>query len=203
MALASRACPPSMRARWPCSGRGDYTTEGPLDARRPGRRRLVGLLARAPAAASSTRCRRCPTCSPACARATPRSAPAARSTDDALGEVMPEANTLAGTLREQRLGALEATALLRKVMEEIDVAVFTFDGAHRLRLVNRAGERLLGRRRRAAAEQHRRASWASTPASTRRVAARRRTWRFPAASGGGRSGAAASARAASPTTCWC
>jgi nitrogen fixation/metabolism regulation signal transduction histidine kinase len=65
--------------------------------------------------------------------------------DDALGEVMLEANLLAGTLRDQRLGALEATALLRKVMEEIDVAVFTFDGADRLRLVNRAGERLLGR----------------------------------------------------------
>ncbi len=65
--------------------------------------------------------------------------------DDALGEVMLEANLLAGTLREQRLGALEATALLRKVMEEIDVAVFTFDGANRLRLLNRAGERLLGR----------------------------------------------------------
>jgi signal transduction histidine kinase len=48
-------------------------------------------------------------------------------------------------LREQRLGALEATALLRAVMAEIDVAVFTFDGEQRLRLVNRAGEQLLGR----------------------------------------------------------
>jgi len=65
--------------------------------------------------------------------------------DDALGEVMLEANVLAETLRTQRLGALEATALLRKVMEEIDVAVFTFDAAHHLRLINRAGERLLGR----------------------------------------------------------
>ncbi len=65
--------------------------------------------------------------------------------DDALGEVMLEANELAETLREQRIGALEATALLRKVMEEIDVAVFTFDGSQRLRLINRAGERLLGR----------------------------------------------------------
>jgi two-component system, NtrC family, nitrogen regulation sensor histidine kinase NtrY len=65
--------------------------------------------------------------------------------NDALGEVMLEANVLAETLREQRLGALEATALLRKVMEEIDVAVFAFDGGHCLRLINRAGERLLGR----------------------------------------------------------
>src|SRR6516164_2622165 len=65
--------------------------------------------------------------------------------DDALGEVMIEVNALSKTLREQRLGAMEATALLRTVMEEIDVAVFTFDSTEKLRLVNRAGERLLGR----------------------------------------------------------
>jgi two-component system nitrogen regulation sensor histidine kinase NtrY len=64
-------------------------------------------------------------------------------TGDALGEVMIEVNELGQTLREQRLGALEATALLRTVMAEIDVAVFAFDGERRLRLVNRAGERLL------------------------------------------------------------
>jgi nitrogen fixation/metabolism regulation signal transduction histidine kinase len=63
--------------------------------------------------------------------------------DDALGEVMREVNTLSGTLREQRLGALEATTLLRTVMSEIDVAVFAFDHERRLKLVNRAGERLL------------------------------------------------------------
>ncbi|MFZ0060943.1 MAG: ATP-binding protein [Pyrinomonadaceae bacterium] len=62
---------------------------------------------------------------------------------DALGEVMLEVNDLGQTLREQRLGAMEATALLRTVMAEIDVAVFAFDGNERLRLVNRAGERLL------------------------------------------------------------
>ena len=66
-------------------------------------------------------------------------------TDDALGEVYQEANILGKTLREQRLGALEATALLRAVMAEIDVAVFTFDGDQKLRLVNRAGAQLLGR----------------------------------------------------------
>ena len=63
--------------------------------------------------------------------------------DDALGEVMREVNSLGGTLREQRLGALEATTLLRTVMSEIDVAVFAFDHERKLRLVNRAGERLL------------------------------------------------------------
>jgi two-component system, NtrC family, nitrogen regulation sensor histidine kinase NtrY len=63
--------------------------------------------------------------------------------EDALADVMHQVNAMSATLRAQRLGALEATTLLRKVMEEIDVAVFAFDGEQRLRLVNRAGERLL------------------------------------------------------------
>jgi two-component system nitrogen regulation sensor histidine kinase NtrY len=63
--------------------------------------------------------------------------------DDALGEVMREVNTLGSTLREQRLGAMEATTLLRSVMREIAVAIFAFDENARLRLVNRAGETLL------------------------------------------------------------
>jgi two-component system, NtrC family, nitrogen regulation sensor histidine kinase NtrY len=65
--------------------------------------------------------------------------------EDALGLAFREVNALGQTLREQRLGALDATALLRKVMEEIDAAVFVFDHERRLRLVNRAGERILGR----------------------------------------------------------
>lgn len=65
--------------------------------------------------------------------------------DDALGEVLIEANALAETLREQRLGALEANALLRTVMEELDAAVFALDEQQRLRLANRAAESLLGR----------------------------------------------------------
>jgi len=63
--------------------------------------------------------------------------------EEAMGEVMQQINAMAATLRDQRLGALEATALLRKVMEEIDVAAFAFDPQQALRLVNRAGERLL------------------------------------------------------------
>jgi two-component system nitrogen regulation sensor histidine kinase NtrY len=66
------------------------------------------------------------------------------TTDDALGELIGEVNALASTLRQQRLGAVEATALLAKVMEEIDVAVFAFDPENHLKLVNRAGERVLG-----------------------------------------------------------
>jgi PAS domain S-box-containing protein len=65
--------------------------------------------------------------------------------NDPLGDTLYEINALADTLRDERLGSLEATALLRTVMAEIDVVVFTFDENHRLRLVNRAGERLLGR----------------------------------------------------------
>jgi two-component system nitrogen regulation sensor histidine kinase NtrY len=62
---------------------------------------------------------------------------------DPLGEVMIEVNTLVETLRHQRLDALEATTLLRKVMAEIEVAVFTFDADQELTFVNRAGARLL------------------------------------------------------------
>ncbi len=65
--------------------------------------------------------------------------------DDALGEVLLEVNALGETLRTQRVGAFEATALLRTIMAEIDVSVFTFDPDRRLRLVNRAGEILLAR----------------------------------------------------------
>jgi len=65
--------------------------------------------------------------------------------DDPLGDVVREVNALSSTLRVQRLGAMEATALLRRVMEEIDLAVFAFDSEQRLRLVNRAAERLLDR----------------------------------------------------------
>src|SRR3954452_22816050 len=64
--------------------------------------------------------------------------------DEPMGEVMQQVNQMAATLRDQRLGALEATALLRKVMEEMDVAALAFDPHQALRLVNRAGERLLG-----------------------------------------------------------
>lgn len=66
--------------------------------------------------------------------------------NDALGEVLRELNDLGRTLHQQRLGALEAATLLRKVMDGIDVAVFGFDKHGALRLVNRAGEQLLGRR---------------------------------------------------------
>ncbi|HMI87861.1 MAG TPA: ATP-binding protein [Polyangiaceae bacterium] len=64
---------------------------------------------------------------------------------DALDQALVEINGLAEMLALQRAGALEASALLGKVMAEIDVAVFAFDGERKLRLVNSAGERLLER----------------------------------------------------------
>lgn len=66
-----------------------------------------------------------------------------RSTAGPLALAFREANQLESILREQRLGAVEASALLKRVLEEIDVAVFAFDGNEELRLLNRAGERLL------------------------------------------------------------
>ena len=66
-------------------------------------------------------------------------------TGDALSELGAEVNALAASLREQRLDTVEAAALLRTVMAEIDVAIFAFDPEQRLRLVNRAAERIFAR----------------------------------------------------------
>ncbi len=63
--------------------------------------------------------------------------------DNPLGDLLAEINALGSLLQTQRRGAIEATALLRTVMEEIDVAIFAFDQNRTLRLVNRAGQKLL------------------------------------------------------------
>ncbi len=63
--------------------------------------------------------------------------------DDALGELSLEVNMLADLLAEHRIGAIEATALLQRVVEEVDIPLFAFDPSEALRLVNSAGERLL------------------------------------------------------------
>ncbi len=69
-----------------------------------------------------------------------------RSRDtDALGAVFLEVNQLGETLRQQRVEVQEATALLQKVLGEIDIAVLAFDAAGNVRLANRAGRRLFGR----------------------------------------------------------
>ncbi len=63
--------------------------------------------------------------------------------EDVLGELSLEVNALADLLADQRILSIEATALLRRVVEEIDAPLFTFDPDQILRLVNSAGERLL------------------------------------------------------------
>ena len=65
--------------------------------------------------------------------------------DDAFGLALHEVNELSEMLQKQRLGALEATALLRRVMEEAEIGIFAFDPERRLRLISRHGEEILGR----------------------------------------------------------
>jgi len=47
--------------------------------------------------------------------------------EDSLADLIYEINSLSVGLQQQKISALEATALLKKVMMEIDVAVVTFD----------------------------------------------------------------------------
>jgi two-component system, NtrC family, nitrogen regulation sensor histidine kinase NtrY len=65
--------------------------------------------------------------------------------NDALGELSLEVNALADLLAKHRTGAIEAAALLQRVVEEVDIPIFALDPARRLRLVNSAGEKLLNR----------------------------------------------------------
>lgn len=67
------------------------------------------------------------------------------SREDALGLILHEVNELAQSFHDQRLDALEAANLLTRVLSVIDVALFAFDEGDDLRLINRAGESLLGR----------------------------------------------------------
>ena len=63
--------------------------------------------------------------------------------NDALGELSLEVNALADLLAKHRTGAIEAAALLQRVVEEVDIPIFAFDPENRIRLVNSAGEKLL------------------------------------------------------------
>src|SRR5579884_1910709 len=65
--------------------------------------------------------------------------------NDALGELSLEVNALADLLAQHRTGAIEAAALLQRVVEEVDIPIFAFDPDNKLRLMNSAGEKLLGR----------------------------------------------------------
>lgn len=63
--------------------------------------------------------------------------------EDALGELSLEVNALADMLSGEKVRTIEATALLQRVVDEIDAPLFAFDPASALRLVNPAGEHLL------------------------------------------------------------
>jgi two-component system, NtrC family, nitrogen regulation sensor histidine kinase NtrY len=65
------------------------------------------------------------------------------ATGDVLGELAMEVNALADMLQDQRAGALEASALLRRVVGSIDAPVLAFDPAGVLRLLNPAAENVL------------------------------------------------------------
>src|SRR5258705_12266271 len=66
--------------------------------------------------------------------------------DDAVGDLALEVNRLAGTLQGRRGGALEAMALVERVMRSMQSPVLAFDPEGRLRLVNAAGGRAFGMR---------------------------------------------------------
>jgi two-component system nitrogen regulation sensor histidine kinase NtrY len=62
---------------------------------------------------------------------------------DALGDLVHEINSLGSTLHQQRLQAMEATALLEKLIGAISIAVLAFDTDGKLRVRNPAAAQLL------------------------------------------------------------
>jgi nitrogen fixation/metabolism regulation signal transduction histidine kinase len=66
--------------------------------------------------------------------------------NDALGDLALEVNRLASMLQGQRAGALEAMALVERVMGSMQSPVLAFDPEGRLRLLNTAGEEAFGLR---------------------------------------------------------
>ena len=61
--------------------------------------------------------------------------------NDAVGDLALEVNRLAAVLQGQRAGALEAMALVERVMRSMQSPVLAFDTEGRLRLLNAAGEK--------------------------------------------------------------
>src|ERR1700722_351398 len=61
--------------------------------------------------------------------------------NDAMGDLALEINALAGMLQVQRVGAMEAMALVERVMKSMQSPVLAFDPDGRLKLLNAAAER--------------------------------------------------------------
>ena len=66
--------------------------------------------------------------------------------NDAMGDLALEINALASSLQGQRSSALEAMALLERVMRAMDSPVLAFDREGRLKVLNAAAERVFGMR---------------------------------------------------------
>jgi nitrogen fixation/metabolism regulation signal transduction histidine kinase len=64
--------------------------------------------------------------------------------NDAMGDLALEVNALAGMLQAQRAGALEAIALVERVLNSMQSPVFAFDPEGRLKLINASAEQMLG-----------------------------------------------------------
>jgi nitrogen fixation/metabolism regulation signal transduction histidine kinase len=66
---------------------------------------------------------------------------------DAVFDAIEAVNALGELLREQRLGATEALSLLKAIMEEVDLAIFTVDKDRKITSINGAAARLAHRGR--------------------------------------------------------
>lgn len=64
--------------------------------------------------------------------------------NDAMGDLALEINALANMLQGQRAGALEAMALVERVLNSMQSPVYAFDPEGRLKLINSAAEQMLG-----------------------------------------------------------
>jgi nitrogen fixation/metabolism regulation signal transduction histidine kinase len=64
--------------------------------------------------------------------------------NDAMGDLALEINALASMLQAQRAGALEAMALVERVLDAMQSPVFAFDQEGRIKLINAAAEQMLG-----------------------------------------------------------
>ncbi|HBN13870.1 MAG: hypothetical protein CMQ46_03405 [Gammaproteobacteria bacterium] len=62
----------------------------------------------------------------------------------AYGELIKTINALAVTIQRQRMQSQESQVLIRKVLEQIDVAILSWDESHQIHLINPAAKSLIG-----------------------------------------------------------
>ena len=64
---------------------------------------------------------------------------------DALGDLAIEINNVARNMEAERLGAIEATNLVRKIIFEVDAVILAFSPDNRVKMLNRAAAAFLGK----------------------------------------------------------